>query len=629
MIGNIKFDNDEFLKKELNIFLKSDEKFAYISGPSGSGKTIFITEFFKNNKYDYYYLEAKSNTYLDFKYNSTTKDKSFFILKKWLYNSVFNKFKYELFIPILLSFISFLVYCLVVQIWDIKNIIIVSLLAAFSLCFTPFFIVPNTSNKKIFKLLKHKNKNKKLVIIIDDCNRIEKQLEKEFIKLFFSIYQDIDNKKIIFIGDLNNNHNDIDMVDDYYNKYINCYISIYRSFNELKEFIYAWIDQLINLDYYRFDDPNYINIIETPKKEISDFIELLNDKSIFNLHTIKHLMKLMINEIKYGEIIGWEIFDLFQYKLNHAINYKKYFTDQKINSSPNVDISKDISKEDNPSLVNYYLLRSLRFQKYMQNNIPLILGHSNNKEIIEDAICYLHHNSNSKNKYEIKLIKIFKLINIGIKSRLELKDIIMIYLEFKKATRVSKWIRSSFFLDMFLDDIFKFYKELFSDIFFEHIKDIFLSKSRNEFYSNLSRFNSYFDFDLNFVNLYALTTMIYRHKVYYFSEIYSYGPQLAKLIFYENKIDSYKDNDIDSFLAWNLLSLSIKEDSDFFISAQKQLSLINIIYDRDNSYKSLFDNLYNEFKNEDHRKIYLNLIMKTFNVTQEYALKIAKSEYGE
>lgn len=189
-------------------------------------------------------------------------------------------------------------------------------------------------------------KKKKIVLVVDDFDRVSSERQKEAYKLFNVIHGKI---PIVFVGDLDKITNDRDISLKFLNKIIDKRVELpvaINSKNVLKNYISSLKEQLRTVDkyyYYRFNDIYINNFLD------EDFLN-----SNLTLREINQFKSLLDSEIskKEGRVrLSQQIVIIYLY----LFDYQKY---NEIRNSYDSNIKKvkinRFSKEDEDRYKNIY-----------------------------------------------------------------------------------------------------------------------------------------------------------------------------------------------------------------------------------------------------------------------------------
>lgn len=162
------------------------------------------------------------------------------------------------------------------------------------------------------------NKNKKIVLVVDDFDRVSSERQKEAYKLFNVIHGKI---PIVFVGDLDNITNDSDISLKFLNKIIDKRVELpvaINSINVLKNYISSLKKQLGEVDrFYSHDyntnlvddflDEDFLNSNLT-LREINQFKSLLDSEMLKKEGRVRLSQQIVINYLylfdsqKYNEL---------------------------------------------------------------------------------------------------------------------------------------------------------------------------------------------------------------------------------------------------------------------------------------------------------------------------------------
>lgn len=162
------------------------------------------------------------------------------------------------------------------------------------------------------------NKNKKIVLVVDDFDRVSSERQKEAYKLFNVIHGKI---PIVFVGDLDNITNDSDISLKFLNKIIDKRVELpvaINSKNVLKSYISSLKKQLRDVDSFYYHNSNTIYVDDfldedflnsnLTLREINQFKSLLDSEMLKKEGRVRLSQQIVINYLylfdsqKYNEL---------------------------------------------------------------------------------------------------------------------------------------------------------------------------------------------------------------------------------------------------------------------------------------------------------------------------------------
>lgn len=204
------------------------------------------------------------------------------------------------------------------------------------------------------------NKNKKIVLVVDDFDRVSSERQKEAYKLFNVIHGKI---PIVFVGDLDNITNDSDISLKFLNKIIDKRVELpvaINSKNVLLNYISSLKKQLRTVDEYYYYSNNYISV--------DSFLDNVFLNSNLTLREINQFKSLLESEIlkKEGRVrLSQQIVIIYLY----LFDYQKYNELRNNYDSNSKKLRIKGLYEENGR--NYYGINSVLFETEGSNYIPL------------------------------------------------------------------------------------------------------------------------------------------------------------------------------------------------------------------------------------------------------------------